>query len=242
MPAAVVLGARHLGGVIIERLVADGWSTAGVARNDDTLAKIVDSGALALRANALDPDELAATFERAREELGDIDLIVNSISVAAPRPGEPHGGGPIGDATLDQYRHWGAQIAELAFVFLSEGARALRAGGHGGTLIQTTNVSSRRPAAGLGIWASGHHGLRALVAAAGEELRDEGIRVCLVRIDGPIESAKNLQRLNDEGVPLEARVDQAEIARAVAYLAGQHPRGVSYELGITASGRPPIIL
>src|SRR6266702_3781223 len=100
MPAAVVLGARHLGGVIIERLVADGWSTAGVARSDDTLAAIADRGAMPLRANALVPEELAGTFERAREELGDIDLIVNAISVAGPRRGEPHGGGRIGDASL----------------------------------------------------------------------------------------------------------------------------------------------
>jgi NAD(P)-dependent dehydrogenase (short-subunit alcohol dehydrogenase family) len=242
MPAAVVLGARHLGGVIIERLVADGWATAGVAQSDDTLAAIAARGATPLRANALVPEELGETFERARGELGDIDLIVNAISVAAPRPGEPHGGGKIGDASLDQYRHWGAQIAELAFVFLSEGARALRAGGHGGTLIQTTNSSSRRPTVGQGMWASGHHGLRALVGTAGEELREEGIRVCLVRIDGPIESAKSRQRLKDEGIPPEASVDQAEIARAVAYLAGQNPRGVSYEIGVTASGRPPLIL
>src|SRR5262249_12870181 len=118
MPAAVVLGARHLGGVIIERLVSDGWSTAGVARSDDTLQAIADRGATPLRANPLDPDELAKPSAHAREELGDIDLIVNAISVAGPRPGDPHGGGPIADATLDQYRHWGAQISELAFVFL----------------------------------------------------------------------------------------------------------------------------
>jgi NADP-dependent 3-hydroxy acid dehydrogenase YdfG len=72
--------------VIIERLVADGWATAGVAQSDDTLAAIADRGATPLRANALVPEELAETFERARGELGDIDLIVNAIGVAAPRP------------------------------------------------------------------------------------------------------------------------------------------------------------
>jgi NAD(P)-dependent dehydrogenase (short-subunit alcohol dehydrogenase family) len=242
MPAAAVLGARHLGGAIVERLVADGYSVAAVAQSDDTLEAIRARGATALRANALVPDELAATLAQAREELGGLDLIVNAISVVKPRPGDRHGGGPIADATLDDYRHWGPPIAELAFVFLSEGARALRAGGSGGVLIQTSNVASRVPGAGHGIWAAGHHAQRALVSAAGQELREEGIRVCLLRIDGPIDSAKNAQRLKDEGIPPEAAVDQSQIADAVVYLASQGSRAVSYELAVTASGRPPTII
>ncbi|HEY2601591.1 MAG TPA: SDR family oxidoreductase [Thermoleophilaceae bacterium] len=242
MPAAVVLGARHLGGAIIERLVADGWSVASVVQSDDTMAAIRERGAKALRANALEPGELAAALAHAREKLGGLDLIVNSISVVKPRPGDRHhGGGPIAEATLEDYRHWGPPISELGFVFLSEGARALRAGGTGGLMIQTTNVASRVPSAGQGIWASGHHGLRALVGAAAQELREEGIRVCLLRIDGPIASAKNEQRLKDEGVPPEATVAQPQIADAVAYLAGQGPRALTYELVVTAAGRPPTI-
>jgi Trk K+ transport system NAD-binding subunit len=59
MPAAVILGARNLGGAILDRLLADGWSAAAVAQSDDTLAAVEARGALALRADATSPDELA---------------------------------------------------------------------------------------------------------------------------------------------------------------------------------------
>jgi NAD(P)-dependent dehydrogenase (short-subunit alcohol dehydrogenase family) len=108
-------------------------------------------------------------------------------------------------------------------------------------MIQVTNAASRRPGAGQGLWSAGHHALRALVASAGDELREEGIRVCLLRVDAPIESAKTVQRLRDEGIPPDASADQSEIAEAVAYLAAQPARALSYELGVTASGRPPFL-
>jgi NAD(P)-dependent dehydrogenase (short-subunit alcohol dehydrogenase family) len=242
MPAAVVLGARHLGGAIIDRLVADGYSVAGVVQSDDTLEAIRARGATGLRADARDGEQLAGALAEAREQLGGLDLIVNAISVVKPRPGEPHGGGPIAEGTLDDYRHWGVPIGELAFVFLSEGARALRAGGSGGTLIQVTNSASRRADPGMGMWAAGHHALRALVTSAAQELREEGIRVCLMRVDGPIESAKTVERLKNEGIPREAATDQDEIAAAVAYLATADDRAMTYELAVTASGRPPMIV
>ena len=36
--SALVFGARNLGRAVIETLIADGWSVAGVARSDGTLA------------------------------------------------------------------------------------------------------------------------------------------------------------------------------------------------------------
>ncbi|HTZ06438.1 MAG TPA: SDR family oxidoreductase [Gaiellaceae bacterium] len=236
MPAAVVLGARNLGGAILDRLLADGWSAAAVARSDDTLAAVEARGALPLRADATSPAELADALARAGSELGGLDLLVNAVSVARPQPGEPWGGGPVADATLDRFTHWTAQVAQLGFVFLSEGARALRAHG-GGTLVQVTNASSRRPAPGSGLWSAGHHAIRALTLAAAQELRDEGIHACLLVVAAPIDSPKVAARLAAEGVPADATADQAEIASAVAFLAGQGARGLSYELELTAVGQ-----
>ena len=44
----VVLGARNLGGAIIDHFLELGWSAAGVARSEDTLARVRDRGALAV--------------------------------------------------------------------------------------------------------------------------------------------------------------------------------------------------
>jgi NAD(P)-dependent dehydrogenase (short-subunit alcohol dehydrogenase family) len=125
-------------------------------------------------------------------------------------------------------------VAEQGFVFLSEGARALRAGGRGGTLIHVTGGSARRAMAGRGLWSAGAQAVRALVHAAAQELREEGIHVALLVVDATIESPKTATRT--AGAPRDSLADQEEIARAVAYLAGQTRRAWSHELTVTPSG------
>ena len=44
-PSAVVFGARNLGRAVIELLVAEGWSVAGVARSQETLDGVKAAGA-----------------------------------------------------------------------------------------------------------------------------------------------------------------------------------------------------
>jgi NAD(P)-dependent dehydrogenase (short-subunit alcohol dehydrogenase family) len=235
MPVAVVLGARNLGGAILDRLLADGWAAAGVAQSDDTLAAIRDRGATALRADVTVPAELETTLENAASALGGLDLLVNAVSVARTGPGVVWGGGPLADADLDAFQAWQVEVAKLGFVFLSGGARALRANG-GGTLIQVTNSASLHPAPGAGLWSAGHHAIRALTLSAAQELRAEGIHACVLAVDAPIDSPKSAPRLAADGIPPEGAVDMAEIAGAVAYLAGQGGRGVSYELRLTSLG------
>lgn len=230
---AVVLGARNLGGAILDRLLADGWSGAAVARSEETLAEVHARDALALSADASDPAELGSALRRAREELGPPKLLVNAVSAARPTGDGPFGGGPLGEADLSAFRGWTAAVAEQAFVFLSEGTRALRESG-GGTLIQLTGGSARRPMPGRGLWSAGAHALRALTLAAAQELREEGIHVALLIVDATIESPKTAAFTADQ--PREALADQALVAEAVSYLAGQGIRGLTHELVITPAG------
>ena len=106
----------------------------------------------------------------------------------------------------------------------------------GGTLIQVTNATSVRPTPGSGLWSAGHHAMRAMTLAAAQELRAEGIHACVLGVDAPIDSPKSAPRLAADGIPPEGAVEMAEIAKAALFLAGQGPRGVSYELRLTASG------
>jgi NAD(P)-dependent dehydrogenase (short-subunit alcohol dehydrogenase family) len=234
MPSILVLGARNLGGAILDHFVSEGWRGAAVARSAETLESLSARGALALEADAADPGSLRAAMERARAELGDLTLIVNAVSASRPPGGGPFGGGPLAEATVEGFRGWSAAVSEQAFVFLSEGARLLRAQGVGGTLVQTTGGSARRAMPGRGLWASGAHAVRALVHAGAQELREEGIHVALLIIDATIESPKTAGYTRD--TPREALADQADLARAVAYLASQGPRGYTHELTITPSG------
>jgi NAD(P)-dependent dehydrogenase (short-subunit alcohol dehydrogenase family) len=229
----LVLGARNLGGAILDHFIAAGWNGAAVARSDDTLERVRERGALALRADAASPEELESAMASVREQLGSLDVVVNAVTASRPQAGTPWGGGPVADAGIDAVRAWTTPVAEQAFAFLSTGARALRASG-GGALIQITGGSSRRAMPGRGPWAAGAFAVRALTQAAAQELRGEGIHVALLIVDATIESPKTAERTRD--APREALADMPRIAEAVAYLAGQDARALTHELVLTPAG------
>lgn len=136
---------------------------------------------------------------------------------------------------MEGFERWSADVARQAFLFLSIGARALRAYG-GGALVQVTNATSLHPAPGSGLWSAAHHAMRAMTLSAAQELRSEGIHACVLAVDAPIDSPKSAPRLAADGIPPEGAVDMAEIANAALFLAGQGARGVSYELRLTSLG------
>jgi hypothetical protein len=232
---AVALGARNLGGAILDHLDAAGWSCAGIALSDETAAAVRERSALGIAADASDPDALAGALARVRDELGPPSLIVNAVSAARPPDdGKGFGGGPVAEATIGGFRGWAAAVAEQAFVFLSSGIRALRESGEGGTLIQVTGGSSRRAMPGRGLWSAGAQATRALTHAAAQEVRAEGIHVALLIVDATIESPKTAAFTRD--TPREALADMTLVAEAVEYLASQRPRAYTHELVLTPSG------
>jgi NADP-dependent 3-hydroxy acid dehydrogenase YdfG len=229
----VVLGARNLGGAIIDHFRELGWNAAGVARSQDTLEHVRQRGALAIRADAAEVGSLTEALSTARAELGSLDAVVNAVTAARPTSAGPFGGGELAAADLDAFRGWTVAVAEQAFVFLSVGAGALREAG-GGALIQVTGGSTRRAMPGKGLWAAGAFATRALVQAAAQELRPVGIHVALLAVDATIESPKTAGFTAD--VPREALGDMSQIAAAVSFLAEQGPRALTHELVVTPAG------
>src|SRR3954471_5256622 len=120
MPLTMLtLGARNLGGAILDHFLAQGWNGAAVARSDDTLAAVRERGALAIAADASGPAELERAMgqtpaehrspppwlERAlahpRAEPGPLALVVNAVTPSRPpADGGPWGGGPLAEATM----------------------------------------------------------------------------------------------------------------------------------------------
>jgi 3-oxoacyl-[acyl-carrier protein] reductase len=229
----VVLGARNLGGAIVDHFKSLGWNAAAVAQSEDTIEAIAARGALALEADASDPKALSTALGSAREQYGSLDAVVNAVSAARPTKAGPFGGGDLADADLDAFRGWTVAVAEQAFVFLSAGAAALKDGG-GGALIQVTGGSSRRAIPGKGLWAAGAFATRALVQAAAQELRPQGIHVALLAVDATIESPKTADFTR--GQPPESLADMSQVAEAVAFLVEQRPRAYTHELVVTPAG------
>jgi NAD(P)-dependent dehydrogenase (short-subunit alcohol dehydrogenase family) len=229
----VVLGARNLGGAIVEHFLGLGWNVAAVARSEETLEGVRGRGALALPADASDPDALTEALTTARLELGSLDAVVNAVSASRPPTSGPFGGGDLAAADLAAFRGWTVAPAEQAFVFLSAGALALQQD-RGGALVQITGGSARRAMPGKGLWAAGAFATRALVQAAAQELRSEGIHVALLAVDATIESPKTAAYTRDQ--PREALADMNQIASAVAFLVNQGARALTHELVVTPAG------
>ena len=230
---AVVLGARNLGGAITRDLLVGGVRVATVARTPADLEALESHGALALRADAGDPEQLRVALDRAAVELGPLDLVVNAVSADRPS-GDRHvfGGGTVASASMAGFDGWAVPAARHAFVFLREGARALK--GRGGTLIQIAGAPARRASRERGLIAAGMAGVRALAHASAQETRDDGVHVALLIVDGIIESPKTAQM--SAGMPTDALVRQADVVHAIRFLAEQSPRGLTHELVITAAG------
>ena len=235
MPTLLVLGARNLGGAIAEHFAAHDWNVAGVARSDDTLETLASRvpGALALQADAGDAGQVADACAAAHAKFGSLDLIVNAVSPGMRSKGQ-FGGGPLIDSTPEDFEHYASQVVRQSYAFLSAGAKALRDGGQGGTLVQITGGSSRRALPGKGPWAAGAFGSRALTQAAALELRDLGIHAALLVVDATIRSPKTAQWTGD--APEDGLAEQEDVAAAVEYLASQPPTAWTHELVLTPRG------
>jgi NADP-dependent 3-hydroxy acid dehydrogenase YdfG len=230
----VVLGARNLGGAIIDHFLELGWNAAGVARSEDTLGRVRERGAVAIAADASDLESLSGALGAVREQAGSVDAIVNAVSAFRAPAGGPFGGGEIAEADIEGFRGWTVAVAEQAFVFLRAGIAALEQNEGGGALVQITGGSSQRAFPGRGLWAAGAFATRALVQAAAQEMRATGIHVALLAVDATIESPKTEKFT--QGTPREALAEMSEIARAVAYLVEQSVRAYTHELQVTPAG------
>ncbi len=188
---------------------------------------------MAISADAADVTSLSDALRTARAELGSLDAVINAVSVARPTTAGPFGGGALATADLDAVRGWTVAVAEQACVFLSVGAAALREA-DGGALIQITGGSSRRAMPGRGLWAAGAFAARALVQAAAQELRQEGIHAALLVVDATIESPKTAAFTRE--MPRDALGDMSQIAAAVSFLVQQESRALTHELVVTPAG------
>jgi len=225
--SAVVFGARNLGRAVIELLCAEGWAVAGVARSEATLAGVTAAGALALRADVTDQESVREVLEQVAAAHGGVDLVVNAASAYGGDRSGPFGGGPIADAPPDAFDSWAVAPVRSAFSFLSASGAFLLAQGTPATIVQVTGGSSRRAAAGRGLWAAGAFGVRAITQASALELREQSIHVALLIVDAGIQPI-------DDGQPAQdASADPRDLAAAVLFLADQGARGATHELQVT---------
>jgi NAD(P)-dependent dehydrogenase (short-subunit alcohol dehydrogenase family) len=233
VPSLLVFGARNLGRAIALHQAARGWEVAAVARSVDSLERVAGElpGALTIRADAAELDDVERAFATARDRFGGPDLVVAAMSPSLRS--RTFGGGDLAEGGPAAFEPYLGELLPALVNVVTVGSRVLKEQGSG-TLVLITGGSAKRGMAGRGPWASAAFASRGLVQAAASELREHGVHAALLIVDATIESEKTAERL--AGKPDELSTTEEDVARAVDYLASQSPRGWTHELQLTPRG------
>ncbi|MGO1173541.1 MAG: SDR family oxidoreductase [Actinomycetaceae bacterium] len=227
--AIVTGGSRGIGSAVAKRLAADGFAVAvnyagNAAAADDTVATIAATGgtAVAVQADVADERQVAALFDRAEQEFGGIDVVVNAAGRMALSP--------IADLDLAVLDELHRTNIRGTFVVAQQAARRLReAGSFVG--FSTTVVTTQLPA--YGAYAASKGAVEAMILVLARELRGRDITVNAVA-PGPTATELFLDGKTPEQIdalaknpPLERLGTPEDIANVVSFLAGPDGRWVN---------------
>src|SRR4051812_22398006 len=219
---AIVTGAsRGIGAAIAERLASDGFAViinyAGSANDAQTLATRIEQAggrAITAQADVSDPNAVACMFDTAEAAFGGIDVLVNNAGIMKLAPLTE-----TDDALFD------SQVAinlKGTFNTLRQ-AQRLRDGGRIINLSSSV-VGLYQPT--YAVYAATKAGVEAMTHVLVKELRGRNITVNVVA-PGPTATNLFLDGKSPEVIdhlaklaPLERLGQPADIAAAVAFLAG----------------------
>jgi NAD(P)-dependent dehydrogenase (short-subunit alcohol dehydrogenase family) len=177
---AVVLGASAAGGsgwAIATRLAATGARVAVAARTRAGIDELANRiGGVAIVCDAADPSQIAALMAAAREQLGPIDIAVNSAATAPT--------GLIADAPQEAVQR-ALDVNYIANVhFIREAAAVMN---DGGSITLISSSSATQPLLPMFPYACAKAAADCLVRYAALELGPRGIRVNSI-LPGPIKT------------------------------------------------------
>ena len=212
---AVVAGVgAGIGARFVETFAQEGYRVADLARNQQSLDRIRDGlGSLAEQCvfwatDITDRDQVAATFERVRSELGPVSLLIANAS-AAKR-------GSFLDLSPDEFENHLRGCTFGPFLCVKQAIPDMLANG-GGTVVYIGATSSVKGYARSSGFAPGKFALRALAQCNAREFGPQGIHVFHVIIDGGIDSVP----LGEDRVCRPGMLDSRSIARVVAQAVAQ---------------------
>lgn len=219
--ALVTGGSRGIGAEIVRRLSADGaavaftYSASG-ANAEKLAAELAGNGAtvVAIQADAADGAQSAAAVERAVDDLGGLDIVVNNAGVAHIAP--------IDDFPAEEFErlvainigstYW---TTRTAIKHLGDGARIINIG---------SINADRIPGPGLSVYGLTKGAMSSFTRGLARDLGDRGITVNNVQ-PGPINTDANPDH-GDFAESLKAVTTQGryghttDVASLVAFLAG----------------------
>ncbi|MEU5752658.1 SDR family oxidoreductase [Streptomyces sp. NPDC047829] len=218
--AVVTGGSRGIGRAVSLRLAQDGLAVVvNYARDagsaDETVTAITGAGgrAIAVRADVAEEKEVAALFDRAEDEYGGVDVVVNSAGRMTLST--------IADLDLAALDAMHRTNIRGAFVVAQQAARRLRAGGSF-VGFSTSVVGAQFPT--YGAYTASKGAVEAMVLIMARELRGRDVTVNAVA-PGPTATDLFLTGKTPEQIeqlaktpPLERLGTPEDIAAVVAFL------------------------
>jgi enoyl-[acyl-carrier protein] reductase III len=222
--ALVTGGSRGIGRAIALKLGSLGAEVVvNYARNEDaalrTVAELAElgTGALAMRANLQDLDELHALFVQVKERYGGLDILVNSAARGLERPRNAIDSLPI-------HLRQTFELNVLAPWFAAKEALPLMQARGGGSIVNLTSLGARRYTphyAAVGVTKGALDTLTMYLAA---EMAPLGIRVNGV-CPSWVDETGGVAAMSDEfgeklrqAIPMRRHVTTEDVAELVVFL------------------------
>lgn len=219
--ALVTGGSRSIGAAIARRLAADGAQVAftyvgspALARETAAAIEAAGGSALALLADAGDPEAVRAAVATTVEAFGGLDILVNNAGIAL-------GGGPIDQIRFEDYQKMIAVNVTGVFVATQEAVRHMREGGRIVHIGSSMTKYAAFPGASLYTLTKG--AVAGFNRSLARDLGPRGITVNTVH-PGPTNTDMNpadgdLAKVLIPGMAIGRYGEPAEIAHVVAFLA-----------------------
>jgi NAD(P)-dependent dehydrogenase (short-subunit alcohol dehydrogenase family) len=218
MKVALVTGAGSgIGRAVARALARDGWTLALMGRREASLRETLPD-ALVLPADVGDEAQVDAAFAQLRERFGRLDLLFNNAGIGAPPV-------PVDELSVAQWR--AVVDTNLTGSFLC--ARAAfglmkSQSPRGGRIINNGSISAHAPRPFSAPYTATKHAITGLTKSLSLDGRAFDIACGQIDIGN---AATDMTERMAQGVPqangsmaVEPRMDVADVARAVVYMAG----------------------
>ena len=220
--ALVTGGSGGIGKAVVEKLAAGGFAVAvhyagNQAKADAIVADITAAGgqAIAVGGDVADEQAMQAAFDQAEAAFGGIDVVVNTAGIMILSP--------IATLNLDDLDRMHRTNIRGTFVVSQQAARRVRAGG---AIINFSTTVTRTSFPGYGAYVASKLAVEGMTLILARELRGKDITVNAVA-PGPTATQLFLDGKDEatianfsKAAPLERLGQPADIAEAVAFLAG----------------------
>jgi NAD(P)-dependent dehydrogenase (short-subunit alcohol dehydrogenase family) len=221
---AIVTGAGSgIGKSVAVALAQNGYSVVLAGRRKETLeataleARQANSQALVLPADVTDPAAVRDLFAKTKDAFGRLDLLFNNAGISGRAV-------PLEDLTYEQWKSIVDTNLTGAFLCTQEAFKIMKSQEpRGGRIINNGSISAHSPRPNSAPYTASKHGVTGLTKVTSLDGRKYDIACGQIDIGNA--ASEMTERMN-KGVPqangtiaVEPRMDLADVARAVVYMA-----------------------